>query len=420
MNICFVTGYVGYSDNWESSPGIVGINIPKVPVEYDSYFITNIKEIIPKLKDSGWIPILINLDESKDVDKLDKIDKQIYFTIESKKLKVFPHSFISKVYDYVVWFDNKFNVNVPDTIKTIEDKSFNFPITVRPHPFISNIKDEFKIGSSIFERYRRHHNRYIKYIDEEVKSGLSQTYSEHYQTGYIIYDMNHPKVYDIQNLWMEHIHRSGIHCQVSFNFIIQKFKGLIGSVNYNYWDTSNNLMIVAHPDDESVFGGGVLIKNPHTGFGSKERDKEHWKIICLTNKNNKIRSLEFKRAMEFLNIEDYELWDFIDSETIEWTEKEVSEISNRLENIIQEKEYDAIFTHSLEGEYGHQQHKHIHKIVKNLVNKNLFVFGNGDSKLNKNILLKKLELLKIYNSQPIMKYPIFFPWVYNERSNQIC
>ena len=101
-------------------------------------------------------------------------------------------------------------------------------------------------------------------------------------------------------------------------------------------------------------------------------------------------------------------------------EKEVSEISNRLENIIQEKEYDAIFTHSLEGEYGHQQHKHIHKIVKNLVNKNLFVFGNGDSKLNKNILLKKLELLKIYNSQPIMKYPIFFPWVYNERSNQIC
>ena len=63
-----------------------------------------------------------------------------------------------------------------------------------------------------------------------------------------------------------------------------------------------NLMIVAHPDDELVFGGAELIK-----YGTL------YKVVCISYKNNKIRSKEFENVMTQLNVSSYEMWDFKDS-----------------------------------------------------------------------------------------------------------
>jgi LmbE family N-acetylglucosaminyl deacetylase len=49
----------------------------------------------------------------------------------------------------------------------------------------------------------------------------------------------------------------------------------------------NKLMIVAHPDDELVFGGAELIK-----YG------EQYKVVCISYKNDKIRSKEFQNVMK--------------------------------------------------------------------------------------------------------------------------
>ena len=59
-----------------------------------------------------------------------------------------------------------------------------------------------------------------------------------------------------------------------------------------------NLMIVAHPDDELVFGGAELIK-----YGIL------YKVVCISYKNNKIRAKEFENVMTQLNVSSYEMWD---------------------------------------------------------------------------------------------------------------
>jgi hypothetical protein len=55
-------------------------------------------------------------------------------------------------------------------------------------------------------------------------------------------------------------------------------------------------MIVAHPDDEVLFGGSQLIT------------EKNWKVVCVTNGNNTKRSFEFGSVMKLLNL-DYEIWD---------------------------------------------------------------------------------------------------------------
>ena len=49
-------------------------------------------------------------------------------------------------------------------------------------------------------------------------------------------------------------------------------------------DTYQNIMIVAHPDDETIWGGGHLLKDKYL-------------VICLTNGNNKTREKEFNEVM---------------------------------------------------------------------------------------------------------------------------
>ena len=145
-------------------------------------------------------------------------------------------------------------------------------------------------------------------------------------------------------------------------------------------------MIIAHPDDESIFGGSLLI------------EEQNWKVICVTNKGYE-REEEFEQAMKFLKIKDYAIWDFRDDFYEPWSVEETKEISNRLEAEIRSDKYGKVVTHGEEGEYGHIQHKALHQIVKNLVTDNLFVFGKGEKQLEEETLRHKIKLLQIYKTQ---------------------
>ena len=170
-------------------------------------------------------------------------------------------------------------------------------------------------------------------------------------------------------------------------------------------------MIVAHPDDEALWGGGILIS------------ELNWKVICVSCGYQEWRKDDFERAMNFLNITDYEIWDFPDNlpdGVPAWTDEIILEISNRIKKILNEKKYDKIVTHGPDGEYGHNQHKAVHQIVKNLVKENLYVFGKCDERLDKEVLMKKIDLLEIYDyrfygSQWIWNIDDYIPWITNER-----
>ena len=146
---------------------------------------------------------------------------------------------------------------------------------------------------------------------------------------------------------------------------------------------TNKLMIVAHPDDELIFGGAELIK-----YGSE------YKVVCLTNKSNKIRSKEFEKVMKELNVGFWEMLDYEDK--LNSTEK------FNLHDILISKNWEKIVTHNPIGEYGHPQHKLIFESVKEFTD-DFYVFSKSNIKLPQDILDKKLEILKLYKSeQPII------------------
>jgi hypothetical protein len=74
-------------------------------------------------------------------------------------------------------------------------------------------------------------------------------------------------------------------------------------------------------------------------------------------------------------------------------------------NIISTKPWEKIVTHNPIGEYGHPQHKTTFISVKQFIDSTnnseniLYVFGKGSNKLNKDILDRKKQLLKIYSSE---------------------
>jgi len=229
-NICFITLYIGEDIN---------VNIPELPLPGHSYFITNKKELVPNLKNKGWLPVLVHIPA---IYTEDVIEKQIFYTAQCKKYRVFPQRYIQKQYNYIVWFDNKFNVNVSGTYKTI-NKPLTNAVALHKHIFIENITGEFKKCIKYQERYNRQKEQYIKYINEQIKSGLSKEYKKHYQVGYVIYNMLHPKIHEIQNSWMEHIEKCGINDQISFNFIAQIYPDIIEEYIYNYRDDRSKYIL---------------------------------------------------------------------------------------------------------------------------------------------------------------------------------
>ncbi|SFD65826.1 GlcNAc-PI de-N-acetylase [Bacillus sp. OV194] len=165
----------------------------------------------------------------------------------------------------------------------------------------------------------------------------------------------------------------------------------------------NKLMVVAHPDDEIIFGGDELIQ------------EKGWKVICISEGNNDTRSQEFKAAMKKVEAE-YEIWSFKD----EWTEHvNRPKLEQELQRIIHERHYRKIVTHNLQGEYGHPEHKALSEIMNSIVKENLFMFDLSlEEVLQVDILKQKLEILEVYESQ---KHAVeqLLPYVIKARSIQV-
>lgn len=145
----------------------------------------------------------------------------------------------------------------------------------------------------------------------------------------------------------------------------------------------DKLLLVAHPDDESIFAGNLLL------------NERGWEVICLTNKQNKVRSLEFKKAMDFCNINDYYIFNYADTLNATFPDSTIDNI----QHIVNNNNYKKILSHNDLGEYGHSLHISLNKILKQIkTNAEKYVFDDTGNIYDETYFYKN-KLLSIYESQ---------------------
>jgi hypothetical protein len=104
------------------------------------------------------------------------------------------------------------------------------------------------------------------------------------------------------------------------------------------WDFTSCLLITAHPVDETLWAGGLMLLHPQT----------RWTVISLTGKSNPERSAKFNRVIEYLGAKGI-IGDLDDSpEQKPLAEKE---IRKTIQSLLPMDKFDLILTHSRWGEY---------------------------------------------------------------------
>jgi len=152
------------------------------------------------------------------------------------------------------------------------------------------------------------------------------------------------------------------------------------------------LAVVAHPDDETIW------------MGNQFKKKYDWTIFSLCRASDKDRYPKFLKVCKHYNAEAI----ITDLEDEKLLPLNIGYIMDLIEKNLKNKNYDIIYTHGENGEYGHIRHKEVHNAVKQMIKdgklktKKIFYFNykkrNNDciaiknknyNKLNKNELKKK-------------------------------
>lgn len=160
-------------------------------------------------------------------------------------------------------------------------------------------------------------------------------------------------------------------------------------------------MVVAHPDDETIWGGQHLLDK-----------KGAYTVICITNGDNLTRNKEFKDVVKKSGNTPV-IYSFPDKENGKrstWKENK-KRIKSVIRQWVKKKNWSVIVTHNPEGEYGHQHHMMTSKMVtaeiqnKKLENK-FYYFGKYTKKRNMTLSQlsvkcsqEKQKLIQTYDSQ---------------------
>lgn len=155
----------------------------------------------------------------------------------------------------------------------------------------------------------------------------------------------------------------------------------------------DKLLIVAHPDDEILWGGGNLLS------------QSGWFVLCSSHVNDPVRSLEFYSTMSYCNVTRYMMFNVEDTYTEDPLEADRLYDGSTFDKALQElsrKEWKVVLTHNEKGEYGHEHHKKVHRMVKKYFSSPSFFEIN--EKLSSSLLEHKRNSLLYYRkTQDICK-----------------
>ena len=186
----------------------------------------------------------------------------------------------------------------------------------------------------------------------------------------------------------------------------------------------NKLLVVAHPDDEVLWGGANLLREPG------------WLVISATNRSNLGRRVEFQKTMSYFNVTEYRMYDvedtYIDEDTegVDVANRRVNqlfdntEFEHALSELAAKQSWKVVLTHNTQGEYGHIHHKKVGELVRKYfpsaksfaVDKNLSPELSEIKRSGMIFYAKTQTITKLYyeNQQDKMG-PLFREHIYKEK-----
>lgn len=152
--------------------------------------------------------------------------------------------------------------------------------------------------------------------------------------------------------------------------------------NFDFKRQHTGLIIIAHPDDETIWLSGVIMLNP----------KINWTVLCLSRAADADRAPKFARVAKKLNFKFFQE-NLDDLETLPF-QKHVKLAKELIRKNIGKTEFDFIITHGTNGEYGHRDHKSIHEAVADLAARGV---------------LKTKTVLFLHYKKPKKRIPLLVP-----------
>ena len=212
-DLAFYTCFYGSNDN-------EAFTIPDIPsLKYNCYYYTNNKDMIKKLENTKWIAVYDNKPLNNNI---------IESCMNGKHVKTMPHLYKElKDYSYTCFLDSKLDKVNDIFVEEFIEKYFkeeNYAILLRKHWFVNDLWEEFE-ESMLQPRYIDQKEQYIKYIHKQIENGLDAGIKQHCACGFLIRNMKHKKIKQLNETWYKHIQECGIQDQISFNFVKQLFEG---------------------------------------------------------------------------------------------------------------------------------------------------------------------------------------------------
>lgn len=222
LDLAFYTCFYGSDNNYSCL-------LPQVPsIKYNCYYYTNNNYIIECIKNTKWIGIF---DDKPTKDDL------IESCMIGKHVKTLPHKYKElQNYTYLCYLDSKINnINI-EFVEDFINKYFieqNYALLLREHYlYKGSVWREFNESMGQY-RYQIQADKYKTYIHKQINNGLKEETKNHCACGFLIRNMKHEKMNQINETWYEHIQECGIQDQISFYFVKQFFNGYIHSFTEN-------------------------------------------------------------------------------------------------------------------------------------------------------------------------------------------
>jgi LmbE family N-acetylglucosaminyl deacetylase len=138
------------------------------------------------------------------------------------------------------------------------------------------------------------------------------------------------------------------------------------------WPHKSALVIVAHPDDETLWAGGTILMHPETA----------WTVVALCRQSDRDRAPKFFKALDVLGASG-RIGDLDDGPR--QVPLEQADVRHAVLSLVGDNDSDLILTHSVDGEYTrHRRHEEAGRAVLalwdagRLHSHELWAFAYGD------------------------------------------